>query len=139
MKVTQDWIEKLTFKQQTVLLLALRGCDGILKDDLSKKFVRKYRSVILKDAGGGQFMEDDISGDDIYNFLKSLDHYPMHWLFHFLHAIQIVGYMHPEKEVWHFWTDLYCDIVEALHLEPELHESMQERLQDGRSSSCWKS
>jgi len=43
--VVQKWVftDNISLKQQTVLLSALRGCDGQSKYDISKKFVRKNK------------------------------------------------------------------------------------------------
>lgn len=153
--VVKGWITQLTFKQQTVLLAAIRGCDGVQREDISKKLVRKYRSVILEDADNvnkattfpvndirhvpPRFMATYVSEGDIKIFLKSIDHYPMHWLFHFLHAVEIVGYKHPKEEERKWWNALYNRIVDALHLNIEAEEQMDERLKDGEFRSCWKS
>lgn len=138
--VVQDWISNsnMTLKMQTVLLLALRGCDGVQKEDISKKFVRTFRSVILKDAGGGQFMVNDVTPQDLYDFSKSLDHYPMHWLIHFIHAIQLVGIFHPDNEIRMWFDSMYVKLVEALHFKPEDIDSTERRLQDNVPSDCWK-
>ena len=152
MKLTQDdasvcdrcvvhpWLDDLTMKQQTVLLSALRGCDGVAKDDISKKFVRVYRSLILQNAapGQGRFMSDLISDWDINTFLKAPDVYPMHWLMHFIHAIEIVGYNYPIKETQIWWYDLYRRLVYALHFNIETSRQNDERLKDGFSRDCWK-
>lgn len=45
--VVLPWVATLSFKEQTVLLSALRGCDGIDKEDISKQFTRKFRAAIL--------------------------------------------------------------------------------------------
>jgi hypothetical protein len=158
--VIKGWITRLTFKQQTVLLAAIRGCDGVQREDISKKIVRRYRSVILEDADGTidatkeryesmspndpryvppHFMNTYVSDLDIKIFLKSMDHYPMHWLFHFLHAVEILGYKHPQVKEREWWHDLYRKMVEALHLNIETEEEMDERLKDGEFRSCWKS
>jgi hypothetical protein len=104
--VIHPWLDDLTMKQQTVLLSVIRGCDGVPKDDISKKFVRAYRSVILQDAapsGHGRFMKTEITKADMDSFLKAPDVYPMHWLFHFLHAVEIVGYNYPVKKTRDWW------------------------------------
>lgn len=138
--VVRPWLCDLTYKQQTVLLSAIRGCDGAGKEDLSKKFVRAYRSVLLFNAapGAGQFMHPSIQVEDIEKFLNSLDHYPMHWLMHFTHAVEIVGYNHPQKDIRNWWYNLYLGIVSALHLLPESFSENNARLQDGTSRDCWK-
>ena len=142
LSVVHDWLSKLTFKKQTVLLTAIRGCDGIGKHDPSKKFIRKYRSVILHNAvpndPESMFMIVNITKDEIYEFTKQMDHYPMHWLFHFIHAVEIIGYKHPDNLTRFWWNDLYKGMVDALHLKPESENEMDERLKDGVTTNCWK-
>lgn len=44
--VVQDWVsEKLTWKQQTVLFCALRGCDTAEKNDPAKAIIRNLRGT----------------------------------------------------------------------------------------------
>jgi hypothetical protein len=122
-------------------LTAIRGCDGVEKEDISKKFIRKYRDALLHNAVPGdirsRFMETSISEEDIYYFTKSMDHYPMHWLFHFLHAVEILGYKAP-IDIRGWWYRLYLKMVCALHLNIETESAMDCRLQDGVTSDCWK-
>lgn len=138
--VVKDWISHLTFKQQTVLLSAIRGCGGVPKDDPSKPFVRAFREVVLENAvtEDCSFMGASISIDDVNRFVKSLDCYPMHWLLHFIHAVECVGYGHPDlcTSVW--WAGLYGEICRALHVNPESEQGWSQRLVDGPSSDCWK-
>jgi hypothetical protein len=139
--VVQDWVgEGLTLKQQTVVLSAIRGCDGAPKDDLSKPFVRALRSTVLKNAVDGEcsFMGSDIDSAQIKRFLKALDPYPMHWLLHFTHAVECVGYGHPDHVIAKWWDRLYCDICHALHFKPEDFDAWDHRLRDGPPSDCWK-
>ena len=142
--VVLGWVSKCTLKQQTVLLSAIRGCDGVAKNDISKKFVRKYRNVILKDAAPlpekseVSFMMDAVTDEDIKIFLKQPDVYPLHWLMHFIHAIEIIGYNHPDSEVSSFWLTLYMDMCNMLHVNPESKEQNDERLKDNCLSDCWK-
>ncbi len=132
--VVQSWLSSLSWKMQTVLLSALRGCDGKHKEDASKPFTRKYRSVILHNAGGVQteskFMADFVSEADLIRFCSNLDHYPMHWLVHFTHAVEIVGYYHPDREIKEFWFGVYKNIVDALHFNVESRAQLNWRLKD---------
>jgi hypothetical protein len=132
--VVQGWLAECTLKQQTVLLSALRGCDGKYKEDYSKPFTRKLRSVLLKNAGGlqtpGKFMADFVGEEELTKFVSNLDHYPMHWLMHFTHAVEIVGFKHPVPEIQIFWFRLYIEICKALHLNPETEDQLDKRLAD---------
>ena len=136
-RVVLPWLSGLSLKQQTVLLTALRGCDGVPKEDISKKFVRVYRSLILKNAEEGfdrdidhHFMKEQITDSDVTEFLGHLDHYYMHWLTHFIYAIEIVGYNHPVSTIRQWWSCLYLGLVSAIHLSPESKEDNDYRLRD---------
>lgn len=129
--VTQDWLESLSFKQQTVLLTALRGCDGISKEDCTKKLVRDLRRVILKDAAptAGQFMSV-CKLTDVLPLVDNMDMYPMHWLMHYIHAVEIVGYNHPDFGIKNKYHNMYLSLVDGLHLQPETKEQNDTRLKD---------
>lgn len=60
-------------------------------------------------------------------FLKSIDHYPNHWLFHFMHAVHVMGlYLPGDKGDW--WLALYQRLVSKLHLWPESKDDLDRRL-----------
>lgn len=48
--VLQDWVSELPLMQQTVLLTAIRGPDGVRKDHVSKLVLRWLRRCILVSA-----------------------------------------------------------------------------------------
>lgn len=50
---TQDWVHNLTIMQQSVLLSAIRGCDGIAKRHKHKPLVKWYRRCVLLSAFDG--------------------------------------------------------------------------------------
>lgn len=133
--VVREWLSDLTWKQQTVLLSAIRGCDGVSKHDPSKQFVRPLRGLVLQNAEPG--VEDDTfmhhpDDDDVDDFAHRLDDYPMHWLVHFIHAVEIIGYKHPDSEVRDWWSDLYTEMChEGFHMNPETEAQLDRRLQDG--------
>jgi len=137
--VVRPWLaECCSFKEQAVLLSALRGCDGIPKEDVSKKFTRKLRSVLfypaminVMDSEVDKYMKTTISENDFVDLKKGLDHYPMHWVMHFAHAAEIIGYKHPDGTIRNFWLTVYVGIVrEGLHLNTESVEQLNARLGD---------
>ena len=130
--VVRPWVNNLSFKQQTVCLTALRGVDGARKDDESKKFCKAMRMTLLQNAspGVGTFMEFDISAEEVRRFWEATDHYPVHWLTHFMYAAQIIGAHHPNHEIRKWWDMFYNGLVNALHLRPEQFYDMEERLAD---------
>lgn len=134
--VVQMWLgQYLTFKMQAVVLSALRGCDGKPKEDPSKPITRAFRGSILLPATqegfrDGTFMSQIPEQRFIDKFLSDLDHYPVHWLTHFMHACEIVGYFHPQPSLRDFWLHLYMRICNALHVPHESLGDVCERLSD---------
>ena len=45
--ILQSWITDLGLRHQGVLLTAVRGCDTVPKEHVSKKLTRAYRGEIL--------------------------------------------------------------------------------------------
>lgn len=145
--VIQEWMNELSWKQQTVVLAALRGCDGVHKEDPSK-FVHKYmRACVLENAGttNTPFMKanyNEYDDERLYNerfnrvkkFCRNIDAYPTHYILHFMHAAEIIGYNHPMENVARFWRETYLLFVNAMHLQPETKESNMFRLLDGVDS-----
>jgi hypothetical protein len=138
--VVQDWVFGCSFKMQTVMLSALRGCDGKGKEDPSKHLVRQLRSVILHNAspGDGKFMQVGDFQKCLDAVTEDLDHYPVHWVTHFMHACEIIGYMHRDGRVRAQWQNAYRQFVDALHLMPETEFELSARLMDGPVSPVRK-
>jgi hypothetical protein len=148
MSVLQPWVEKLTLMQQTVLITAVRGPDGIQKDHISKVLLRWYRRCILYSAfdgsvylnpycaGGGSFMGPSAKKyketlDDVVDgYLRSVDEIPHHFQLHFMHAAEILGYCHEDFTIRGWWHNFYKRIVNDAHLNIETYEQMKKRLGD---------
>ncbi len=128
--VVQPWLEiYCSWKEQTVVLGAFRGCDGEQKGDASKDLLHNLRAVIMNDADPtSPFMQK--REIDLEHFCENLDHYPIHWLVHFTHATEIIGYRHPNKVIAAHWLMVYKAIVHALHFKPEPKAIMIHRLAD---------
>jgi hypothetical protein len=141
--------------QQTVLLTAIRGPDGVPKYGPTKMLLRWYRRCILLSAmdqivlstpyerGGGSFTGpsfEALPGTDWRNmmhevvgsYLRELDAIPHHFQLHFLHAAEIVGYKHPDDMIRCWWLFTYERLVHDMHLWPETEEQMDHRLGDSR-------
>ena len=54
----QDWVINLSLMQQSVLMSAIRGCDGLPKFHKSKPIVKFYRRSILISAFDGKALND---------------------------------------------------------------------------------
>jgi len=136
--VVQEWINNLSWKQQTVLLAAFRGCDGLPKSDPSKRFTKQIREVILKNADPtSTFIESGLEYDLSYvkDFFidcsrGGIDAYPVHWMMHFLQAAEVIGYKHPDSKIRKYWLEFYLSGIRALHVNPESEKQLDQRLQD---------
>jgi hypothetical protein len=132
-ELLRPWVKELTLQQQSVLVLALRGCDGVPKEDPSKKILRYYRFSVIQNARpihpDNIFMlPDPPTVHVLHEFLSSTDHYPVHWLLHFTHGCEVAGYKHDDPKIRLFWFKLYTDLVSAFHMNAETELEMDNRL-----------
>lgn len=150
--VMQDWVHKLTFMQQSVLIASVRGPDGIRKDHPVKVLYRYLRRSFMicafdgkirlspYEPGGGSFtgplnLHGTGEGEGhldkyVEIYLRHVDEIPHHAQLHFMHAAEILGYKHPDGDVRGFWRAMYLAIVNDAHLRPEPEEVMDKRLGD---------
>lgn len=132
--VVQKWLSDLPWKQQTVVLTALRGSDGAPKNDPSKLFVRKLRATILYTPDKyNSYMDYDFDIEPARHYIADffrgdIDACPIHWLLHFLFAAEIIGYKCPDVDKSNFWMEFYTAGVSALHLNPESLDQLNKRL-----------
>lgn len=156
--VTQSWVHDLSMMQQSVLLAAIRGPDGTPKyGGGAKMLLRWYRRCVLLSAmdgrvladpiepNGGSFTGPSLDGDDdldpwedrmqahVNDYLRNVDALPHHYQMHFMHAVEICGYKHPDARIRFFWARLYVRLVNDFHLHPESEAELDERLGDTRS------
>lgn len=131
--VVREWVSALPYKQQTVLLVSLRGYDGVGKGDPSKPLVKAMRATLLQNAvpTAPDFMQTSANLCTARAFFENVHHYPVHWVMHFAHAAQIVGYKHPDPVMRRWWHQIYLYVIEVLHVTPETEEQMDARLSDG--------
>lgn len=136
--VVQEWLaEQCTFKMQTVLLTSFRGCDGTHKHDLGKDYTRLMRATVLKNADPNTtFFPTGEAVQNAYEvqqcFFDDMDHYPVHWFMHLLHAAEICGYKCPDKGMRDFWLNFYCHGCHELHVNRETEDQMELRLRDNK-------
>jgi hypothetical protein len=149
MSVIQQWVSRLPLMQQTVLLTAIRGPDGLNKHSPAKAMLRAYRRTILLsamdgtalgpyDKGGGSFTApcthpDGVTGVMI-DYIKGVDELPLHFHLHVCHAVEIVGYKHPENYTREHWNYFYQALCADMHVEPETVEQLDFRLGDNREN-----
>lgn len=140
--ILQDWVMGLELRHQGVLLTAVRGCDTAPKHDASKAITKHFRAVILNahcgDPTGAatfiQVADPDLLKARIDAFRKDLDHYPHHYVMHFIHACEIVGYKHPDDSIGECWLEAYRSLCRGLHVNPETEPQLDERLNADEAS-----
>jgi hypothetical protein len=156
--VLQDWVMELPFMQQSVLIAAMRGPDGVEKMHRSKMLCRWLRRCIVisafdkkaldnpNDPRGGSytgpscpvsnssFNEWEIPMNDVVkNYLDSIDSLPHHFHLHFLHAVEIIGYKHSNERIRTWWRMTYVRMAHDMHLNIEPEEHLDDRLNDNET------
>lgn len=136
--VAQSWLSELSMKMQTVLFSALRGCDGVSDEDPSKAVSKFVRSAILLNAASPKstFMKYDVK--KICSFIADIHAYPIHYVTHEMHAMEIIGYFHPNLDTRSAAYFIYEAMVDALHTNVEFKEDLVHRLRDGVDSKNHK-
>lgn len=134
--ILKDWVMELGLRHQGVLLTVIRGCDTAPKDDPSKLLTRCIRAVLLnthcddekKAATFIQHVDADELHERFIAYRKNLDHYPHHYVMHVIHAIEIIGYKHPNPRVAGVWRAFYVRLCEGLHMPFETEDDLDARL-----------
>jgi hypothetical protein len=137
--ILQPWVEELGLRHQGVLVSAMRGCDLAPRHDPSKLAQRLLRGAVLEPHCGRMVKPvsyivvepDEKKWHDTMNaFVSSWDHYPNHYVMHFIQAAEIIGYSAPlfapcfaER-----WKYLYEQCANILHLNAETKEQLDHRL-----------
>jgi len=139
--VILPWVWQLSFKQQTVLITALRGADGRPKQDCTKNILKYLRQSILINADTKspymQFTIEQVK-NAMGDFINNLDEYNVHFVFHLTHAAEILGHKHPDDECKSVWCGFYFKICRALHIFPEGLMELNCRLGDDHKETPLK-
>lgn len=135
--ILQPWVEGLGLRFQGVLVSAVRGCDTAPKADPSKDLVRSFRAEVLRthvhDPTLSKSFIEKVSNEEVTKrmqaFIKNWDHYPMHFVMHFVHAAEIVGYHHSDMLTRALWAIFYDKCCHKMHMKPETKEELAKRLE----------
>lgn len=135
----RGWVEELPLREQGTLLTGLRGCDLAPKnpvDSVERQLTAYLRWVTCnpfdeREVGAvkGAFMQT--APPENWK-LSALEHYPLHWVIHVMHAYEVVGYRHPEPLEREKSLEVYLKMVKELHLESEPRLVMIDRLSEDR-------
>lgn len=139
--VLQGWVEWLPLREQGTLLTAVRGCDLAPKDPNNLLSPERHLTAWIRWCflNPADVREVDHSPGCWFrstpppNFRpSSVSHYPFHWIGHVMHALEVVGYRHPDASVAARASDLYRSIARGMHLTPETFEEYESRLGEDR-------
>jgi len=137
--VLQDWVMQLPLREQGVLLTSVRGCDLTPKhplDSPERELVGIVRHAFMVpadprevDHSSGSFFRSHLSR----SFKPSaFGHYPQHWVSHIMHAIEVIGYRHPNMQRRAMFHSLYLAFCKSFHVNPETFEQYESRLSEDR-------
>lgn len=138
--ILQDWVMELPIRYQGTLLTAMRGCDGVPREDTTKIIMRGLRNTTLNPADArelaykGGFMSFDLKEltPSVKQFAKNSDQYPLHFVMHLMHALEVIGYTHPDHYIRDEFCAAYRVIVSSLHLNPETGDGLYKRMLEDR-------
>ena len=129
--VLQSWLGELPWKMQTVLIQGLRAPDTHFCKNV-KIVSRWVRSKVLKNAHKDHtFMcrKDELPAvEDLEN---ELEYCTIHFTTHFLYAMEIIAYKHPDKATRRIALKYYEDFVwGVMHFNIEKEKALDIRLED---------
>lgn len=142
--VLQDWVMELPLRVQGTMMTAVRGCDDEAKVWVNKGVAyspgRRLTAFIRwcfmnpadpreVDAMEGAFM---MSTPPNWFKPSEFGHLPQHWYSHVMHALEVIGYCHPNSVTAGLAANMYYSMVHNMHLQIETKPQMVKRLTEDR-------
>ena len=149
--VMQDWTSTISHRQQGVMVMALRGPDGLPKESGCKNVIRSFRASVMNSGDTKkplalgeallskydkymtmEFLSIEFKWKEVCEaFVSDIDTYNIHFLQHFLHAAMVVAFNHPNETMRARWEYCANRIAKKLHIHLETKEEFTHRLRDG--------
>jgi hypothetical protein len=142
--VLQPWVMCLPLRFQGTLLTAVRGCDfepktwtrtGVAYSP-GRRITAFIRWCFMQPADPREVSREEgafFMDTPPENFKPSeFGHLPQHWYSHIMHALEIVGYYHPDPNTKDIGHKLYCEMVHSFHLNIETKDQQWKRLTEDR-------
>lgn len=129
--VIQDWVQALTWKEQSSILTSIRGSDHSF-DPRLRSLVRWIRRVTLHDADvNGVFVKHG-ELPKLKELKELLEYQSVHFVSHLMHTLEVIGYKASGELTRNTGLLYYTAICELLHCNVETKDQMDERLKDNR-------
>jgi fructose-1,6-bisphosphatase len=91
-----------------------------------------YDARELIEPKGYMYYDEDTFRAAVHTVSKSMDEYPLHFILHMIHCLEIIGYKHPEENVRREFLNAYIRLVRRFHMVPEEEDHMDARLTEDR-------
>lgn len=131
MFVLQPWLGEIPIRMQSTLLLGLRGPDTHACPNV-KRITRWLRGLTFVPGNPDnvrEFMgEMPPRIEEKGPTAKELEFCSQHFYSHLMHALEVVGYRHPNTEVRSQAYWLFFDMCSLMHLPVELPYDFEHRL-----------
>lgn len=142
--VLQDWVMNLPLRAQGTILTSIRGCDlsekslapAALEASLERRLVAWIRWCCLNPADPrevdfepGCWFRSQLPEKIRFS---AIHHFPLHWVGHVLHTIEVIAYAHPHPRIAKEARIVYEAWVSNLHLNPETYAQWSRRMNEDR-------
>jgi len=129
-KVLQDWMGRLSWKQQSVIISSLRGTDTGSCQQI-KKINKWMRGITQNNADTSSPYMQEEKLPLLEDIEKEFEFCSVHYIIHFLQGLEIIGYNHPDTKIADIAKNYYYGLAqEVLNLNPETKGQLEERLRD---------
>lgn len=129
--VLQNWLVNLPIRMQSTLVLGLRGPDDRACPEI-KKITRWLRGLTFKPGNLENIKV--FMGDRPPRIVekgataKELEFCSQHFYSHLMHALEVVGFRHPNEATALHAYCLFQDMCTLMHLQPETYSAFEHRL-----------
>ena len=100
------------------------------------------RGAFLNTVKNVQSFVEYVQPEELYDiikaFRKNCDHYPHHYIMHIIHAIEILGYEHPDNYIRAAYGGAYSLFCRGLHVNPETKDELKARMVESEDDKIRK-
>lgn len=132
--VLQEWLAKLSWKKQTVVLTALRSPDNVHTLKMKEITIWIRRHILENADPMTGFMHKALDSLPLFEHVdREFERLPLHTAHHIMLAMEVIGFEHSDDQVRMTAWLFYSDSVTAQHLNPETRDQYEARYADSPS------